>query len=116
MAKFDIGDQVLWIEQLTTTLQITGHKDLPSGRIYVAEGAAPFKLEAPAHQLVARPKGWRDAPERPACRCGRFDGAGQDDVARHAWFVAMMRWEREHKQPLLARLPGAPSVAMANAA
>ena len=122
MAKFEIGDQVLWTNSLTTTFAITGLKELPSGCIYVAEfacvpdGAAPFKLEAAAHQFVARPDDWQDAPERPACRCGRFDGVEQDEAARSEWFAKMMQWDREHKQPLLAKLRGAPSVVMANAA
>ena len=110
MTSFKTGDKVLWTEDLTTTFEIKGIKELPTGRIVVAEfaqvpdGGAPFKLETSEHKCIPVPDGWQDAPERPACCCGRFDGAEQDDAARHEWFVASQLWDKQYRQPLLAKL------------
>lgn len=110
MTSIKPGDKVLWTEELTTTFEVKAIKELPTGCIVVAElaaaydGMAPFKLEASEDKFIAVPDGWQDAPERPACRGGRFDGSGQDDAARHEWFVAMVNWDKQYRQPLRDKL------------
>lgn len=46
--------------------------------------------------LIPCPEDWQDAPLRPSCREGRFDGAPQNDQAYVAWFKAAMAWEQTH--------------------
>jgi hypothetical protein len=107
----NIGDRVLWIEDMSAAWTVTGIK----GKIVIAEYREPWLVEnraaaemkLPVWMWVPAPPGWRDCPPAPdpwnhLTHLMRNDDAFYEEVDE--WEGQRVVWEMDHVRPLLLRL------------
>jgi hypothetical protein len=109
----NIGDRVLWIEDMSVAWTVTEIDLLfaGDGHMITAEyrepDRAPAKLTQPCWMWVPAPPGWRDCPPAPdpwnhLTHLMRNDDAFYEEVDE--WEGQRVVWEMDHVRPLLLRL------------